>query len=77
MYSEFLVEEKVTQNPPCPLNSACLLNYFSKIFHPAHLIQPARLILSDLRVPFANNTYLSTASTLLNKKVYVNCKYVL
>ena len=29
MYSEFLVEEKAVQIPPCPLNSACLLNYFS------------------------------------------------
>ena len=39
-----LLEEKAVQFPPCLLNLACSLNYFSKIFHPAGLIQPACLI---------------------------------
>ena len=39
-----LLENKAMQFPPCLLNVACLLNYFSKIFHPACLMQPVRLI---------------------------------
>ena len=38
-----LKEEKAVQFPPCLLSLACLLNYFSKIFNSARLIQPARL----------------------------------
>jgi hypothetical protein len=33
-----LHEEKPVQFPPCLLNVACSLNYFSKIFHPARLM---------------------------------------